>query len=392
MSYFCRCSYLTLTIEANMKLNIYPVLMLGAFALFFDSCKKDIVVPDGDVINTVPEFYNSSNSGSYGQKAPLLNLIANSSAQLVFPQDLDFHPTRPNELWVINKDIDATGGSTVTFTNPGTKDEKRDFRRDGNAWHFMALPSALSFSKNGNWATSANILDANRSGGTFTGPTLWSSDMNVYAMPSGGNGSHLDMLHGSPLTMGIENEKDNVFWVFEGYSSQIVRYDFVADHGPGNDDHSDGRLHRYPEASVKRIPEVPSHLVLDQEKKWLYIVDGGNKRILRMDITTGVKAKDLALINEPLAEHWEMSGAVIEEFVSPSFGLNQPCGIDLIANRLFVSDYATGEIICFDIDTHKELNRINTGTKGIAGIKIGPAGKIWYVNALNGELRRVDPI
>jgi len=375
-----------------MKLNIYPIAILTGLVLIFYSCKKDVVLPDGDVINTVPEFYKASPSGSYAKNAPLLNLIANSSDQLVIPQDLDFHPNRPNELWVLNKDIEASGGSTVIFTNPGTKEEKREFRRDGNARHFMALPSALSFSNNGNWATSANILDANHSGGTFTGPTLWSSDMNVYARPSGGNGSHLDMLHGSPYTMGIENEKDNVFWVFEGFRGQIVRYDFAADHGPGNDDHSDGKLHRYPEAAVKRIANVPSHLVLDKEKKWLYIVDGGNKRILRMDINSAVKSKDLALINEPLAEHWEMSGAIIEEFVATSFGLNQPCGIDLIANRLFVSDFATGEIICFDINTHKELNRINTGIRGITGIKIGPDGKIWYVNASNGELRRVDPI
>lgn len=374
-----------------MKAANYSILFFS-IALIFVSCKKDIAVPEGDFINTIPEFFTPNYAGLYAKKVPILNIVANSTNRLVFPQDLDFHPTRPNELWIINKDIEATGGSTVTITNPGTKNQSFEFRRDGNAWHFMALPSALSFSNNGNFATSHNILDANHSGGTFTGPTLWSSDMNIYAMPSGGNGSHLDMLHGSPFTMGIESESDNVFWVFEGYRGQIVRYDFASDHGPGNDDHSDGKLHRYPEAAVKRIAEVPSHLVLDKDKKWLYIVDGGNKRVLRMDINSATKDKELDLINEPLSEHWEMKGAIIEEFVAPSFGLNQPCGIELKENRLFVSDYATGEIICFDISTHKEISRINTINKGIAGIKIGPDGKLWYVNALNGELRRVDPI
>jgi hypothetical protein len=63
--------------------------------------------------------------------------------------------------------------------------------------------------------------------------------------PSGGNGSHLDMLHGSPFSMGIAHEVDNVFWVCDDWNKDIVRYDFVGDHGPGNDDHSDAIVNRY---------------------------------------------------------------------------------------------------------------------------------------------------
>ena len=129
--------------------------------------------------------------------------------------------------------LELEGGNTVTLTNVGLPGQNADRRVDGNAYHFMAHPSAMSFSKdNGNWASTAEILNANRRGTNFTGPSLWSSNMNIYARPSGGNGSHLDMLHGSPYCMGIESDHDNAFWVFDSYNNCICYYDFAADHGP----------------------------------------------------------------------------------------------------------------------------------------------------------------
>jgi len=358
--------------------------------LILNACKKDSkeepepIVPKSDI----PEFYKTKDTIT-----PLFSVIASSSSSILEPQDLDFNPTRANELWVINKGVEATGGTTVMFSNAGTPQQISDFRKDGNARHFMSLPSAISFNISGNWATSANVQDANHQGGTFTGPTLWSGNLNIYAKYAGPgtNGSHLDMLHGSPYCMGIESEKDNIYWVFDGYNKHIVRYDFNSDHGPGNDDHSNGKIHRYKEVKILRNPLVPSHMVLDKDKKWLYIVDGGNKRILRMEIATGNKLKNLAITNEVLAEHWEMTGAVWEEFLTNSFGLKQPCGIDLKDNRLFISDYETGEIICIDITSKKEIARVNTWKKGIMGIKIGPDGKLWFVNALTSQLVRLDP-
>lgn len=68
--------------------------------------------------------------------------------------------------------------------------------------------------------------------------------MSIYAEPSGGNGSHLDMLHESPYCQGIASETLNRFWVVDGNLGDIVMYDFKADHGPGNNDHADGVVHR----------------------------------------------------------------------------------------------------------------------------------------------------
>jgi hypothetical protein len=382
------------------KKHHFTTILLSVILLTY-SCKKDEAdkkpdeqIPQKTYVN-LPEFYSRSTQETSGNVSPDFYLIANNTSRIENPQDLDFNPNpfRPNELWIVNKGNPNTGGSTVMLTEVGTPSQKFDWRRDGNAWHFMSMPSAISFSNNFNWATSHNILDANHSGGSFAGPTLWSSDLNVYARNAGPgtNGSHLDMLHGSPLSMGIESFVDNKFFVFDGYNSQIVFYDFKDDHGPGMHDHSDGIIHRYVDFSLLRDAEVPSHLVMDKFRKWLYIVDGGNKRILRLDVTSGETRRLLPEINEPLGEHLEKHNTTWNVLVDKAFGLKRPSGIELIDNRLFVSDYETGEIICFDIETQTELGRINTGNKGIMGIKVGPDKKLYYVNALTNSVHRVDP-
>lgn len=324
--------------------------------------------------------------------APVYTTVATSADQLNKPTDLDFFPIlAKNELWVVNERTETTGGSTLTIYDAGQPDQTFLHRVDGNAWHFMSLPTGIAFSDgNFNFATSPGVKDANHNGGTFTGPALWSSDPDIYAQPSGGNGSHLDMLHGSPYSMGVAHEADNVFWVFDGWNETIVRYDFQEDHGPGNDDHADGLVRRYIEIQVKKDGFVPSHMVLDKASGWLYAVDNGNDRVLRLDINSGAVVSDLPLINEPLAEHSEMGNVTWEVIVDQ--GLNRPCGIEIIENRLLVSDYANGDIIVYDIENDfVELGRIATGQAGITGIKIGPEGEIWYTNRTQNTLKKIVP-
>ena len=363
-------------------------LIIAILPFLITACKKDKPEELDVVLSpSVPEFFGSTKSN------PNFELISDAQSKIKEPQDLDFNPTRPNELWIINKGLESTGGSTVMLTEVGSPNQKYDYRQDGNAWHFMSLPSAISFSHTGNWATSANVLDANHQGGTFTGPTLWSGDLSIYARYAGPgtNGSHLDMLHGSPYSMGIESEMENVYWVFDGYHNHIVRYDFAVDHGPGNHNHDDGKILRYPEMPVIREPNIPSHLAFDENQQWLYVVDGGNKRILRMLAHSAYQSKSLPIINEQLADHWEMAGLVWEVFVPANPELINPAGIAVKGNRVFVSDYNSGDIICFDSDSKVEIARINTGEKGILGLTIGPDGKIYFVNALSNKVIRIDP-
>ena len=338
---------------------------------------RDIVRP-----NRIDEFLVSD---------PVMTTVATAADELDKPNDLDFFPVLDkNELWVVNERVENSGGSTLTLYDAGTPEQTTWLRVDGNAWHFMSMPTGIAFSDNVNFATSPGVQDANHGGGTFTGPTLWSSDPAIYAQPSGGNGSHLDMLHGSPYSMGIAAEKDNVFWTFDSWNNEIVRYDFVEDHGPGNDDHSDAIVRRYSEISVEKDGDVPSHMVIDDATGWLYAVDNGNDRVIRLDIHSGEIMNSLPLINEPLAEHSQMGNVTWEEIINTN--LDRPCGIDVIDNRLLVGDYSTGDIIIYDLDNDfAELGRLATGLTGLTGIKIGPDGAIWYTNKLENTLTKMEP-
>ncbi len=321
----------------------------------------------------------------YFTSIPWPQEFANSSDQLNGPTDLDFHPVLSRkELWVINKRTENAGGSTVTVSNAGESNQSSVHKVDGNSWHFMSLPTGIAFGENENFANSPGVFDSNHNGGQpFTGPALWSSDPQVYAQPSGGNGSHLDMLHNSPECQGIAHEVDNVYWVFDGYNSDLVRYDFAEDHGPGASYHGDAIVRRYRDELLKKDPQdkVVSHLVLDKSSNWLYVVDQGNNRVIRVDITSGTIGQDSNINNyEPVEEYKEVVGYTWETVVDA--GLVQAAGIDIIEDRMIVSDYSTGEIIVYDISVIPaiEKGRIQTGATGIMGVKIGPEGNIWYVD------------
>ncbi|MEO7905567.1 MAG: choice-of-anchor J domain-containing protein [Saprospiraceae bacterium] len=380
---------------------IHPVLWSPASSGLFDVRVESVAVNmaiDADSTNNsltfqteiFPHITPPNKIDEFLNTEPVFTTIATVADGLDKPNDLDFFPIlAKNELWVVNERFEHNGDSTLTIYDAATPQQTMLNRTDGNAWHFMSMPTGIAFSDNYNFATTPGIKDANHADGTFTGPALWSSDPEIYAQPSGGNGSHLDMLHGSPFSMGIASESDNVFWVFDGWNETIVRYDFKGDHGPGNEDHSDATVRRYKEIQVKKDGFVPSHLVLDKMTNWLYVVDNGNNRVVRLDIQSGNVINSLPLINEPLAEHSEM-GNVIWEVVVDSLG--RPSGIEIVENRLLVGDYSTGQIIVYDLDNaFLELGRIETGQQGLTGLKIGPDGAIWYTNRLQNTLTKIEP-
>ena len=133
----------------------------------------------------------------------------------------------------------------------------------------------------------------------FSGPTLWDSDLSIYANLNQDGpllGSHLDMIHQSPFSMGIEYAGlGNVYWVFDGYHASIVRYDFVMPHEVGGNDHSDGRVWRYDEVDIAMHEGIPSHMVLNDSTGELFISDTGNQRILVFNTQSGIFQEDLTL-------------------------------------------------------------------------------------------------
>ena len=328
---------------------------------------------------------------------PTYTTIANASNSISQPTDLDFHPRLSmKQLWVVNKGTENTGGSTVTITNTGQVNQITELLQDGNAWHFMSLPTGIAFSDNDNFATSPGVFDANHAGtaNAFTGPTLWSSDPQIYAQPSGGNGSHIDMLHESPNSQGICWEKDNTFWLFDGFNNDIVRYDFVNDHNPGFSDHSDAIVRRYSDSEVLRdVNGTVSHMAFDDTKTWLYVVDNGHQRVFRINVSTGNTSLTPPAYgpHEGMAEYVTITGYTWENVVTT--GLQDPAGIVIDGDIMVVTDHQTNEVIFYDLSSipATEIRRINANTQGIMGIAIGPDGLLYYVDNAGNKVIRLNP-
>ncbi len=322
--------------------------------------------------------------------------IVTSTDQVSLPRDLDFKPFS-NELWVVNKG-GTDGSSVVIVHNAGLPGQTDEYRKDTHSSHFMRVASAMAFSENGEWAAVSEIQSTAGGTSTFMGPALWSADPNIFATVFQNNwvngmplGSHRDMLHQSPFAMGIASDSAKVYWVMDGHFGNIVRYDFVQDHGPGYDDHSSGKIWRYTDVPVSRVAGIPSHMAVDHENRWLYFIDGGTKQIKRLAMNSGGVTGNLSAPNETLASYKKVEGATVE--VVDTWTSGQPCGMDYTNGRLIVSDNTTGDIKLYDVSgTPTLMGTITTGQAGIMGVKVGPDSRIWFVNYTGNKVVRIDPL
>ena len=354
---------------------------------------------------------------SYCHSQSLFNKIINSpftisviqgieSDGLFKPRDLDFHtlPGRTNELWVINENSASFdpnfGGSTVTYYNAGSNEQWADYRKDSYSGHFMHTASAISFSDNGGFANTLDVQDANGNpNGYFSGCTLWDSDTTIYARINQNGpllGSHWDMVHQSPFSVGIAAETENIYWLFDGYHSTVAKYNFQEphpDHEHGGEDHSDGIVYRYDEIDIERVSGLSSHMALDNETGYLYICDTGNQRIIKMNTNTGTINYSLTPYGENIEGYYSMIGVQHETIIDS--GLILPTGIDIYENYLIVSDYSNGDVIFYDLDNlsiNQEVKRLHTDKENdVMSIKVGPDGTIWYVGTNTNELIQIIP-
>lgn len=351
------------------------------------------------------------------QPRPVGALLAGGAAQVaeiytmtrsLEAPDLAFHPER-DELWVVNRRPEVEGicsqsgagqdrcqslaGLTTIITAPGTADQSAQVLEDGNSWHFMRRPPTIAMGTNDMFATCGEALTGNfeDDGSRFIGPTLWTSDLSIYAKDSGGNGSHMDMLHATPWCMGIAHERDNIYWTFNGQIGSLDRYDFKEDHGPGADDHSDGEIYRYAEGTVSRVENVPSHMFYSDDDKMLYVADTGNARIIALNTQTGTGGRSLSPVYEPLGAAETIVDSEVRTIV-PAGTLTQPSGLVLHEGTLYVGDHATGIIHSFSL-TGEPGPTLDTGVGAgeLAGLDVSPDGRLWFTAMYTGKVYRLDP-
>jgi sugar lactone lactonase YvrE len=326
-------------------------------------------------------------------------VLLTQSDGLDVPMDMDFvkRSGRENELWVLNQS--GWDGGTFTIISDVTDIAFQIVTLyDSHNGHFMIFSTAVAMGDNGNFATTQYIKNtAGEESSTFMGPSLFTVGVDTFGVINQSNwdsdkplGSHMDMLHQSPFSTGVAFEKGNAYWINDGWNGNVIRYDFVDDHGPGGEYHGDGILSRYPEVETQRVDDIVSHMILDEDRKWLYIVDTGNKRVLRLDITSGNRGNDLFAPNEELADYYEVVDASFEVIIDA--GLEQPAGIELTDDRLFISDYAQGKIFIYDITDNFALKGTIDTETGIQGIVIGPDKSLYYANSENEEVIRLSPI
>ncbi len=304
--------------------------------------------------------------------------------------DLAFNPSVPDQLWVINYQDD----STVIVDKVGQADSSWQRLRDPAASHFMEKPPALAFGVvvEQYGQTFGVCGDGDNGGNKFMGPALFSADLSIYAVETpGGLGSHLDMLHSTSFCRGIAHIEGNVYFAFNSDKQSLDKYDFVIDHGPGNDDHSDGQIWRYVEDQVAGVDGVPSHLFYVPETKLLYVADTGNQRVAVLDTASGTMGASFGG-DEP-ADRTRVEGATLTELV-PAGTMQAPSGIEVHGDVLFVGDNATSTLYAFDLEGNL-LRSLETGLApgALVGLAVGPADdKLYLVDKDSSIVYRIDPI
>ncbi|MCB9676710.1 MAG: hypothetical protein H6737_16455 [Alphaproteobacteria bacterium] len=373
--------------------------LCSVFALaFLVACKgggtSDIVETSG-----LPVLGDGS-----GDVSAMLEVVGQGSDGLDDITDLAMNPDMSGELWTVNKADD----SVVIYRDVATGDQSAQHIVDPYALHFMEKVTSIAFGAPGTFATcqdGRNTYNNASAPNDFTGPTLWSSDPAVFGLtnPQAVDqlgydlGSHLDMLHESPQCMGIEWDHDNVYWVFDGFNGDIVRYDFQIDHGVGYDDHCDGIIERWAGTGISRVNNVVSHLALDQATGLLYIADTGNGRIAVLDTSTGERGNDLPSVEDGSCiqgygyasgpDHYRWTGGVITDLVT---GLSNPAGIALVDGKLFVTENGTGMIRAYDLEGNA-LDAASTGrgAGALQGIYADSENELWVVDGAANEVLRL---
>jgi len=339
-------------------------------------------------------------AGAHTADAVELTVIGTSADGLAVPRDLAFDPDAESPtLWVVNRADD----STTTFFDPGTEAQDAVHIIDPYALHFMEEVSSIAFGQPGTFGTcqeSRNTYNGQGDANDFMGPSLWSSDLDIYGRTNPDAvaflgfdlGSHLDMQHQSPLCMGMAWDRDNVYWVFEGLTSSIARNDFGADHGAGYDDHSDGVVIRFAVGEVARVPDVPSHLALDRDSGLLYIADSGNARLAMLDTREGTPGVNMPVVEPGTVLRLAADAAPIETvFEHPE--LETPSGLALHEDVLFVGDNATGRIWGLGLDG-EVIDYLDTDLApgALMGLEVGPDGDLWVSDAVEDRVLRISPL
>lgn len=322
-----------------------------------------------------------------------VEVMATNEDGLDDPTDVAIQPDLPSHVWITNH---AKDGVTILRDIDTPERSAEDVTGALGSHHFLVKPSSLAFGVEGRMATAHDTDERTQSftDSDFMGPTLWTTD----AMFDGGHASHYDMMHNSPNAQGIAWDAENVYWVADGYHGSVTRYDFQLDHGAGGEDHSDGVIERHLEGALGYIDGVPGHMELDHASSLLYVCDPAHHRVLWVDTRTGTRAGAVD-DNYDYSEAYFMEGTDFDVFVeareASPIALQEPSGIALGRDRVYVSDHANGHIYAFDLQgnlvDYIDLTPMFPEA-GLTGLALDELGRL-YVTLMNADqVIRLSPM
>ncbi len=340
-------------------------------------------------------------AGTHDGSLVVATEMADEADGLDYPTDLAFNPEIDGELWIVNRSDDS-----VTVVSDAMGSPSSQHIVDPYALHFMDQVSSIDFGAPGTFGTcqdSQNTYNGNGDPNNFMGPTLWPSALDLFGTSNpdavayltelyGFNvdlGSHIDMQHESPRCAGIAWESENVYWVVDGKNGEIDRVDFGQDHGLGFDDHSDGITASYVSGEMGYVEGIPSHMALDSATGLLWVADPGKNRIVALDTATGERGDDRRA-QEPGTEHYEVDGATMYLMIDgEDFGMEQPSGLAMHDDLIYVGDFATGRLWAFDLDGG-EVDYLDLGSPGLTGIEVVSADDLWVSHAEGNQVYRLQ--
>merc|ERR1711871_666269 len=334
-------------------------------------------------------------------------VVARAAHGLNNPRDLQFNPAHPSMLWVANNDTDD-----LTIIDVGLGASSAMTLRDRAPFHYMERISSLAFDTRGYFATcqeSRNSYDDLMVPNDFMGPTLYDGSfselVNARAQPCDVDDdsstcyfTHIDMLHETPMCMGIahDNEQDtpfgHVYWLFDGMNGTLNRFDFQEPHGPGSLDHSRASIRRFSDVELTAVRGVPGHIMMDPHARVLYIADTGAGRVIRIDPDSGRflrNARREFSIYSSMEATFEYSiyGCTSQEVVAT--GIDQPSGLYVDGLYVYVGEHGTGRVLVFEKSTGRRVSQVQTGAEGLFGLEMDGNGQLWYVDGPGSQVGRV---
>ena len=132
---------------------------------------------------------------------------------------------------------------------------------------------------------------------------------------------------------------------------------------------------------------------MDPVARVLYVADTGSGRVLRINPDSGRFARNARhqfSIYSSMAETFEYSIYTCTDQHVFASGINQPCGLHVDEQFVYVGEHGTGKILVYSKQTGKLVSAVATGARDLLGLAKSPlTGELWFTDGLANRVGKV---